>query len=142
MRSHQLQQTSQSEVSVTKYERQILSEADESGVTLLSTRLEETFTGGLIGKGVALHVRTVYADKSDTFTGIERFNGSLEGRSGTFSLTAKGYTTPAGVVHGTWEVVPRSATGELKGLRGHGVFSAINDHTQPHAIDSLTYWFE
>lgn len=139
-----LQYTSSSKVLVTNYERQILSNADDSGITLLSTRLEEEFSGGLTGHGVALHIRVTRQDKSDTFTGMERFTGTLDGRRGSFALTAEGVTTQQGLVHGTWKVVADSATDELKGLRGHGIFTAAfsDANKQPMAIDNFTYWFE
>lgn len=68
MQKVQLQQTGKSDILVTKYERQVLSEDSESDITLLSTRLEETFSGDLTGSGVALHVRAVRTNKSDSFT--------------------------------------------------------------------------
>jgi Protein of unknown function (DUF3224) len=129
---------------LTRYDRTVLSEADESGISLVSTRLEEQFTGGLVGRGVAGHLRITHPDGSDTFTGIERITGRLGDRSGSFAVTASGHTRD-GVVRGTTQVVPGSATGELAGLAGCGVFIAV-----PHqgatggykATDAFTHWFE
>jgi hypothetical protein len=139
------QSTSESTVVVTGYDRKVISEADDSGITLVSTVLHERFSGSLTGTGVADHVRVLRPNGDDTFTGVERFAGTLDGRAGSFALTAEGYTRD-GVVHGHWEVVPGSATGELSGLRGHGVFTAepsthgTGDYGT--ATDSLTYWYD
>jgi hypothetical protein len=143
------QRSGRSTVEVVKYDLQLVSPADASGISLVSTVLTEEFTGSLAGTGVADHVRVVSADGTDTFTGVERFDGALDGRPGTFVLTAQGYTTAAGVVHGQWEVVAGSATGELAGLRGHGVFTFVPEQegADAHggrgaADDTFTYWYE
>lgn len=145
---HRYQSNSTSAVVITGYRRTVISEPDDSGITLVSTMLREEFSGGLAGTGTAEHVRVTHTNGDDTFTGIERFTGTLDGRTGSFALTADGYTT-RGIVHGHWRVVPGSATGELTGLRGHGVFTAAPtphrpDADQPYGTttDCLTYWFE
>ncbi len=139
------QYTSESRVLVTGLDRRQVSPADDSGVSLVSTRMEEQFTGGLVGHGIAEHLRVTGPDGSDTFTGVERFTGGLGGRSGSFVLTANGQTA-GGVVRGVWHVVPGSGTGELAGLRGHGVFTAVlTPNVDGHfaeATDSFTYWFD
>ncbi|MFD2082582.1 DUF3224 domain-containing protein [Actinopolymorpha cephalotaxi] len=148
------QRTGQSTVVVVDYDLRVVSPADDSGISLVSTVLTEQFTGSLAGTGVADHVRVVRADGTDTFTGVERFDGTLDGRPGSFVLTAQGYTTGAGFVHGHWEVVPGSATRELTGLRGHGVFTFVPEHGEAAdaattdgpgrgaAADTFTYWYE
>lgn len=140
------QTSGESTVTVTGYDRTVVSEADGSGITLVSTVLHERFAGSLDGTGVADHVRVIRPDGSDTFTGVERFTGALDGRTGSFALTAEGSTVD-GVVRGHWQVVPASATGELSGLRGHGVFTAVPRRSPGGdgygtATDCLTYWFE
>jgi hypothetical protein len=142
------QSSSESTVVVTGYDRTVVSEPDDSGIALVSTVLREEFSGGLAGTGTAEHVRVAHANGDDSFTGIERFSGTLDGRAGSFALTAEGYTT-GGVVRGYWHVIPGSATGELAGLRGHGVFTAAptphrpgTDNHYGTATDCLTYWFE
>jgi pimeloyl-ACP methyl ester carboxylesterase len=138
------QHTSQTVVVVHSYQVKQISPPTEGGMSLVSTLLKERFTGDLNGSGVAEHVRVVRPDGSDTFWGVERFVGSLAGRRGAFLLTASGATAD-GIVHGHWEVVPGSATGELAGLRGRSVFS-VAPSSRPgevaRAHDSFTYWFE
>ncbi|QBD76125.1 DUF3224 family protein [Ktedonosporobacter rubrisoli] len=126
-----------SEIEVMDYQVKSIAERDESGLSLIETRLLEKFTGGLVGMGWADHVRVVSIDGSATFTGVERIKGTLDGLTGSFTLTATGSTDSAGMVHGNWEVVPGSGTGELTSLRGHGEFTA-QEH---HASNTTTYWF-
>lgn len=83
------------EVTVIDYQAKPIAPVDESGISLIETRLLEDFTGGLVGMGWADHVRVVRADGSATFTGVERIHGSLDGRAGSFALTASGYTDTA-----------------------------------------------
>jgi hypothetical protein len=135
------QHVSQTVVIVHSYEVKLISPPNESGMSLVSTLLKERFTGDLNGSGVAEHVRVVRPDGTDTFWEVERFIGSLAGRSGSFLLTASGHTVD-GIVHGQWEVVPGSATGELAGLMGRSVFSvspSSNPGEVARANDSFTY---
>jgi hypothetical protein len=90
---HGYQSSSASTVLITGYDRTVISEPDDSGVALVSTVLREEFSGGLAGTGVAEHVRVMQANGDDTFTGIERFTGTLDGRTGSFALTAYGTAT-------------------------------------------------
>jgi hypothetical protein len=99
----------------------------------------------LNGDAIAKHLRVMHEDGTGTFTCVERFIGSLDGQSGSFVLTAEGFTDNARVVHGRWEIVPGSGTAELTGLRGYAAFyakPAPNSQTGWAARDVLTYWFE
>jgi alkylhydroperoxidase/carboxymuconolactone decarboxylase family protein YurZ len=130
-----------SQVDVTSYQPQTISPADDSGTALISTRLTETFTGGITGHGTADHIRVIRADGTTTFAGAERITGTVGSRHGSFALTASGHSDADGVVHGNWRVVEGSATGELAGLAGTGEFTARQDPSgQWHATDTFTYW--
>jgi len=69
---------------------------------------------------------------------LERVVGTVGGKYGTFVLQDAG-TLIGKRVSGTWFVVPGSGTGQLKGLRGKGGFTA--DLGQRARI-TLDYWFE
>src|SRR5205809_8037821 len=88
--------TTLSDVAVTKYLREELSPADASGLAIVETRLEETFTGGLIATGWATHLRLLRADGTQTLMCIERINGTLDGRAGSFVLEADGFSDSSG----------------------------------------------
>ena len=137
--------TTQSEVAVTKYQREELSPADVSGFSIVETRLEEKFTGGLIATGWATHLRLLRADGTQTLMCIERITGALDNREGSFVLEADGFSDSSGFVHGRWQVVENSGTDELLGLRGYATFVARPDKNTASgwsAATTLTYWFD
>jgi Protein of unknown function (DUF3224) len=80
----------------------------------------------------------VRSEDAASFVGLERLNGSVGGRSGTFPLQDQG-TLNGTTVSGRWFVVPGSGTGELAGLRGEGGFTA---ELGQGADTTLDYWLE
>ena len=137
--------TVSAKVEVSKYLREVLDHTDGSTMTVVETRLEEQFTGGLVGTGVATHLRIERNDGTGMLTCYERITGALDGRRGSFLLQASGFTDRHHHVHGQWEVIENSGTGDLKGLRGYAAFAAIPDKTSKtgwSADTALTYWFD
>jgi hypothetical protein len=137
--------TTQAKVEVAKYLREVLDHIADSPMTVVETRLEEHFTGGLVGIGTATHLRIERSDGTGMLTCFERITGSLDGRQGSFLLQASGFTDHHHYVHGRWEIIEGSATGELSGLRGYAAFAAMPDKgskTGWSADTALTYWFD
>lgn len=137
--------TTTAKVEVAKYQREVLDRGEDSSMTVAATHLEEHFTGGLIGIGLAAHLRIEKSDGTGMLTCFERITGSLDGRHGSFLLRASGFTDRHHYVHGRWEVIEGSATGELTGLRGYAAFAAVPDKhakTGWSADTALTYWFD
>lgn len=137
--------TTQSKVEVAKYLREVLDHTDDSAMTVVETRLEENFSGGLVGKGIATHLRIERNDGTGMLTCYERITGSLDGRTGSFLLQASGFTDRHHTVHGRWEILEGSGTSELAGLRGYAAFAAMPDKSAKtgwSADTSLTYWFD
>lgn len=58
-------------------------------------------------------------DGNAEFTGLQRMTGRLAGREGSFVLRADG-TYGDGKAVSRWEVIPGTATGDLRGLSGTG----------------------
>jgi len=110
----------------------------DGGPKLVAIDVTETFTGDIQGEGAARFLQAMNADGSASFCGIERVKGQIGKRQGTFLLQDEG-TVKGKTVSGTWFVIPGSGTGDLKGLRGEGGFSA--DLGQ-NATIHLDYWFE
>jgi Protein of unknown function (DUF3224) len=137
--------TTQAKVEVTKYLREVLDQADNSPMTVVETRLEEHFTGGLVGAGIATHLRIEREDGTGILTCFERITGALDRRHGSFLLQATGFTDRRHVVHGRWQVIEGSGVGDLTGLRGYAAFAAVPNQasrTGWSADTSLTYWFD
>jgi hypothetical protein len=80
--------------------------------------IDKQYQGNLeaTGKGEMLAVATD-VQGSAGYVAMERVNGTLNGRKGTFALQHSG-TMTRGTPHLTITVVPDSGTGELVGLTG------------------------
>lgn len=108
------------------------------GPTLSRIHVVEDFSGDIAGEGVATFLQTTRAEDEASFVGVERVEGSVGGRSGTFVLQDQG-SLKGSTVSGTWFVIPGSGTGDLIGLRGEGGFTA---ELGQRADITLDYWFE
>ncbi|KAA2252418.1 DUF3224 domain-containing protein [Solihabitans fulvus] len=124
-------------ITVHKYEPAVYDEPAD-GPVLTRIHVEESFDGDIEGVGVVEFLQSANADGSASFVGIERVNGTIAERSGSFLLQDTGIVE-GDQVKGDWFVVPGSGTGELAGLRGEGGFHAkLGEGAQIH----LDYWFE
>ena len=94
-------------------------EADNvDGVSLTRFRLKKIFTGDLIGGSSGeMLTATTAIEGSAGYVAVERVNGSLNGRGGTFVLQHSG-TMQAGNQGLSISIVPDSGTGELAGIEG------------------------
>ena len=101
------------------FEVKLTPQADESGdPTLGRMSLDKQFHGALEGtsKGQMLAVMTGVKDSAG-YVAMERVNGTLDGKSGSFALQHSG-TMNRGAQELTITVVPDSGTGQLAGLTG------------------------
>ena len=62
-----------------------------------------------------------------TYVGMEAFEGSVDGRAGTFAYVHSATTSGADRTHEFFLVVPGSGTGELAGIRGGGSMAVEAD---------------
>ena len=122
---------------VTRYEPTTYDETSE-GPKLIEVQLVETFRGALEAQGTARVLQAHWGDGALRYCTIERVVGALAGRKGSFLLQVEG-TVHGGHNKGAWSVIPGSATGELRGLRGDGGFEA--EHGKRGAW-TLDYWFD
>ncbi len=88
----------------------------------------KTFTGDFEGEGQVEYLMMYRSDGSASFVGLERFVGRIAGRTGTFVLQRTG-VFESGQARESYSVIPGSATGELRGLRGDGN-SAVGHGTE------------
>jgi hypothetical protein len=124
-------------ITVHKYEPTAYEEPAE-GPALTKIHVEESFSGDIVGDGVAEFLQAARPDGSASFVGLERVTGTVAGKKGTFLLQDAG-TVEGNVVSGEWFVVPGSGTDELVGLRGTGGFRAnLGEGAQIH----IDHWFE
>lgn len=96
---------------------------------LTRASVRKTFTGDIEGEGQVEYLMMYRSDGSATFVGLERVSGRVGAKSGTFVLQRTG-VFEGGQATESYSVVPGSATGELRGLRGEGT-SAVG-HGMEH----------
>ncbi len=116
---------------------------DKAGDGLSRMLLDKQYHGDLEGsaKGQML-TGGISASKSGAYVAIEKFTGTLQGRSGTFILHHTGIMT-RGTPDLTILVAPDSGTGQLEGITGKmtiniaadGKHSYDLEYTLPRAIE-------
>lgn len=109
-----------------------------AGPALMELHLNETFTGDIDGESPVRALQVMRDDKSASLVSVQRFQGKLGGRQGTFVLQGS-ETVKNGKIEAKWFVVPGSGTGELTGLRGEGGFTGEFGKGSEGTLD---YWFE
>jgi Protein of unknown function (DUF3224) len=102
------------------------------GATFGRARVTKTFTGDIEGTSTAVLLTVATADGPAAYTAHEWFEGSVEGRKGTFVSQHGAVSADRGV---EWTVVAGSGTGELTGITGAGSITVTDDGTHEFALD-------
>jgi hypothetical protein len=97
-----------------------------------------SYEGDVAGESSTEFLMAYSSDDLATYVGIERVEGTLGGRSGTFVMQVVG-TFAGGVARHDSTVIPGAGTGDLAGLSGRGTFEAPMGQT---AETTLDYDFE
>ncbi len=107
--------------SVTAWDEQPWDER-EGAPKMTKTAVEKSFQGDVEGNSHLEYLMAYRDDGSADFVGIERIDGTLGGRQGTFILRHVGVFID-GAASGTATVVEGSGTGDLAGISGESEFS-------------------
>lgn len=96
--------------------------------------VSQNFSGDISGDGSVRWLMAYGGDGTARFVGLQKVDGRLADRQGTFVLET------AGDFDGQmarWEatVIPGSGTGELTGLRGSGRFGAVHGPEATYEIE-------
>lgn len=99
---------------------------ERDGVTLARARFDKQFSGGFQGTSLVqmLAARTPVKDSAG-YVALERLEGSLDGRTGSFVVLQTG-TMSRGQQTLSIQIVADSGTGELSGLRGTMTIEIVN----------------
>jgi Protein of unknown function (DUF3224) len=81
--------------------------------------IRQKYTGDLVGISRWEALLCHLGDGTIRFAGLARLDGRLGGRSGEFTMEARGMCKDA-EIRLVWTIVPDSGTGELRGLSGTG----------------------
>jgi hypothetical protein len=101
---------------------------------LSQARVTKTFTGDIEGEGHVEYLMMYRQDGSATFVGLERVVGRIGARSGSFVLQRLG-VFESGQAKESYSVVPGSATGDLRGLRGDGSSAVGHGLEHPFTLE-------
>ena len=92
-----------------------------------------TSTGDIEGEGHVEYLMMYRTDGSATFVGLERIDGRIGDKTGSFVLQRTG-AFEGGQAKETFSVVPGSATGDLRGLVGDGSSSVGHGMEHPFVL--------
>jgi Protein of unknown function (DUF3224) len=98
----------------------------DGGGKLTRASVTQKFEGDIEGDGSVEYLMAYVGDGTASFVGLLRVVGQLKGMKGSFILQCNG-KFEEGVAKAEWFVVHRSGTGQLKGLRGEGGYTATHD---------------
>jgi hypothetical protein len=101
---------------------------------LTRATVTKTFTGDIEGEGQVEYLMMYGSDGSATFVGLERIVGRLGSKAGSFVLQRNG-TFEGGQATESYSVIPGSATGELRGLRGEGTSAVGHGLEHPFVLN-------
>lgn len=107
----------------------------DGGGKLTRAIVTQRFEGDIEGDGSVEYLMAYVGDGTASFVGLNRVVGQLDGMKGSFILQSTG-KFEEGVAKSEWFVIHGSGTGELKGLRGKGGYTAT------HETVSLTLEYE
>jgi len=110
----------------------------EDGAKLTRASVEQAFSGDIEGEGAVEWLMCYREDETADFVGLQRVAGQIGDRAGSVVFQTVG-TFDGTEARGEWTVVPGSGSGDLRGLRGKGGFSA--PHGSPASV-TLDYDFE
>jgi Protein of unknown function (DUF3224) len=96
----------------------------ENGGKLTRASVKQSFSGDIEGEGAVEWLMCYRPDQTADFIGLQHIAGRIGGREGSFVLLHSGGTFDGKEARGALSVVPGSGTGDLRGLRGEGEFSA------------------
>lgn len=92
------------------------------------------FDGDLVARAQTNYLMHYPGEKDCHYAGYLLVEGTLGGRSGTFTLFEVG-TWGDGIASSRWEVVKGSGTGALDGIGGTGSYAAEHDKTVHYRLD-------
>lgn len=125
-------------VTTVRVYEQVVYDDPAEGPALSRIHIGELFSGDIEACGITEFLQATHADGSASFVGIERINGSLGSRRGTFLIESNG-SLSGNEVSAEWRVIPGSGTGELAGLRGAG---SLRSKLGEGGTVRLDYWYE
>jgi hypothetical protein len=101
---------------------------------LTRASVTKSFSGDIEGEGQVEYLMMYRGDGSAAFVGLERVSGRIGAQTGTFVLQRTG-VFEGGQAKESYSVIPGSATGQLRGLRGEGTSAVGHGTEHPFMLD-------
>jgi hypothetical protein len=95
----------------------------EGDAKLTRASVTGELTGDIAGSSQTEWLMAYGADGTAHYVGLQRVDGSLGGKIGSFVVETNG-VFDGGQAEGTWTVIEGSGAGDLAGLSGEGTFVA------------------
>lgn len=93
----------------------------------------QRFSGAIEGDGRVAWLMCYRADGTARFVGLQRIDGTIDGRAGTLVIESVGDHDGTRST-GTWTVIEGSGTGALAGATGSGGFTAPGGMTVEYKL--------
>ena len=107
---------------VEEWNEEVVSEV-EGAPTLKKAQVKKMYTGEIEGEGNVSYLFTYHTPDEADIYGLERFQGAVDGRRGTFILEHKGEFVQ-GKADIMQTILKKSGTHDLRGISGHIHFEA------------------
>jgi hypothetical protein len=101
---------------------------------LTRASVTKIYSGDLGGEGHVEYLMMYRGDGSAAFVGLERVEGQVAGKAGSFVLQRTG-VFEEGQAKESYSVIPGSGTGELRGLSGDGRSAVGHGMEHPFTLD-------
>ncbi|THA24088.1 DUF3224 domain-containing protein [Streptomyces sp. RKND-216] len=105
----------------------------EGSASLTRASVENTFSGDLEGEGVLEYLLAYGEGGSATYVGLQRFEGSIGDRKGTFVARIEGVFTSA--ADERWTLVEGTGTGDFAGISGTGSVKSLDEKTAEYTVE-------
>ncbi|NYD38770.1 DUF3224 domain-containing protein [Actinomycetospora corticicola] len=104
----------------------------ETALPIGVARMTKTYAGGVTGHSATVFT-SAYGGEVGTYVALEAFEGTLDGRSGTFAYVHSASTGGTDRSDTFFRIVAGSGTGDLTGIHGGGSLTVDDDGT--HLVD-------
>ena len=94
----------------------------------------QRFSGDIEGDGSIEWLMCYLPDRTARFVGLQRIDGSLNGKRGAFVIEAVGVHDGTGS-EARWRIIEGSGTGALEGITGQGGFDASGGRNVSYHLD-------
>lgn len=129
-----MKHTANARFAITSWDEKPYAEGQDQP-RLTRASVAKKLTGDIEGESSTEYLMMYRPDGTATFVGLERFEGRVAGKSGSFVLQRSG-AFEGGQAKEFYSVIPGSGTGDLRAMRGEG--SSSVGHGMEHPF-TMTY---